>query len=344
MSRHAAITGWGYYAPSKVLTNHDLETMVDTSDEWIRTRTGISERRIAEAHDTTTSMAMASARKALDKSGLSPIDLDLIICATTTPDGLLPSVACIVQEKLGAANAGAFDLNAACSGFVYSLIVASQFIESGTYDRILVVAGETLSRFINWKDRSTCILFGDGSGAVVLEATNQECGVLSAVLGSQGDINHLLAIEANETEEPQHITTLADGHQVIKMKGNEVFKFAVRSMVQAANEALSKANLSSSQVAKVIPHQANVRIIKATQESLGLTEDKIFVNVDRYGNTSAASVPIALCEFLESEQPAPGDNLLFVAFGGGLTWASAVVRWADIDAIIARREEEPYAF
>lgn len=343
MPRYAAVTGWGHYAPEKVLTNKDLECIVDTNDEWIRTRTGILERRIAGPDETTGSMCTAAAKRALERARMASIDLDLVICASTTPDHLLPATACLVQHQIGAANAGAFDLNTACTGFVYALVAGSQFIQSGAYDRVLVVAGETLSRFLNWKDRNTCILFGDGAGAVVLEATDQPCGLLSSVLGSQGDGGHLLSIEGGGAARPASPETLASGEHFITMKGNEIFKFAVRSMGQAASEAMAKANISPSQVRKVIPHQANVRILKATQDALGLPWETMFVNVDRYGNTSAASVPIALSEFLETEEVLPGDNLLFVAFGGGLTWAAALLRWADVRAIVAEREEGPYA-
>ncbi|MEJ7654581.1 MAG: beta-ketoacyl-ACP synthase III [Chloroflexia bacterium] len=343
MPRYAAVTGWGHYAPEKVLTNKDLESIVDTNDEWIRTRTGISERRIAAPDESTSSMCSVAARRALDQAQMAAIDLDLVICASTTPDHLLPATACLIQHNLGAANAGAFDLNTACTGFVYALVVGTQFIQSGTYDRVLVVAGETLSRFLNWNDRNTCILFGDGAGAVVLEATDQPCGVLSSVLGSQGDGAHLLTIEGGGSKMPSSAESVASGEHYIHMKGSEIFKFAVRSMGQSAGEALSKAKITTSDLRKVIPHQANIRILKATQEALGLPWESLFINMDRYGNTSAASVPIALSEFIECEGASPGDNLLFVAFGGGLTWAAAVLRWADVDAIIAKRVEGPYA-
>jgi 3-oxoacyl-[acyl-carrier-protein] synthase-3 len=338
MRRYAAITGWGCHVPEKVLTNGELETLVKTSDEWIRSRTGIAERRLAGPDETTSSMCTLAARKALERAHLSAHDLDLVICATTTPDHLLPATGCVIQERLGAVNAGAFDLNAACTGFVYGLVVGSQFIQTGTYSRVLVVAGETLSRFVNWKDRQTCVLFGDGAGAVVLEATTDECGLLSSVLGCRGDVKHLLAIEAGGSAKPATSATVAAGDHYLTMRGNEVFKVAVRSMCRAALQALQKVNLSVADVRKVIPHQANMRILQATQEALGMSQDKIFVNVHRYGNTAAASVPLALSEFLGVERVEPGDNLLLVAFGGGLTWASAVVRWADVEAIIARRE------
>jgi len=343
MCRHAAITGWGFCVPEKVLTNYDLEKMVDTSDEWIRTRTGIVERRIASSDQTTSSMGVIAAQRALDKAHLAAIDLDLILCATCTPDHLIPATACLIQHELGAVNAAALDINAACSGFVYALVTASQFIMSGTYDRVLIVAAETLSRFVNWQDRNTCILFGDGAGAVLLEATDQDGGLISSVLGAQGDVGRLLTIEGGGSAKPANPDTLANGEHCIRMKGNEVFKFAVRSMGLTAKQAIDKAGLKPEDIRKVIPHQANIRIIKATQEALGIPWEKVFVNVDRYGNTSAASVPIALCEFLETEEVSPGDNLLFVAFGGGLTWGAAVVRWIDVESHISERVEGPYA-
>jgi 3-oxoacyl-[acyl-carrier-protein] synthase-3 len=343
MPRHAAVTGWGHYAPEKVLTNHDLEALVDTSDEWIRTRTGICERRIAAPDETTASMAAQASERALERAQLGAIDLDLIICATTTPDHLMPATAPLIGQRIGAVNAGAFDLNTACTGFVYALVVGSQFIQTGAYDRVLVIGSEVFSRFLDWEDRNTCILFGDGAGAVLLEATDEECGVLSFVLGAEGGGGNLLTIEAGGSARPATAETVASGDHYVRMRGNEVFKFAVRSMGQAASEALAKAGLTGADLSVVIPHQANVRILKATQAALGLPWEKMYVNVDRYGNTSAASAPIALSEYLDTEGARPGDHILFVAFGGGLTWASAVLRWADRDALIRQRTEGPYA-
>jgi 3-oxoacyl-[acyl-carrier-protein] synthase-3 len=337
MLRHAAITGWGHYLPEKVLSNKDLEPVVDTSDEWIRSRTGISERRIAAPGETTSSMCAIAGRQALQRAELDAREVDLVICATTTPDHLLPATSCLVQQKLDAANAGAFDLNAACTGSLAALIVGTQFIQCGTYNRVLVVAGETLSRFLNWKDRSTSILFGDGAAAVLLEATEQDCGVLSTALGCRGDVEHMLAIEAGGCSRPATAETVAHGDHYVRMRGNELFKFAVRGMTYAAKEAVAKANLMLKDIHKIIPHQANLRIITATQEALELTAAQVFVNVERYGNTGTASVPIALAELLATEPVQPGDHVLLVAFGGGVTWASALVRWADVAAIIATR-------
>ncbi len=329
-ARNAAITGWGSYTPAKILNNADLAKTVDTSDEWIRTRTGIRERRIAGPGETTASMCALAGQRALERAGLAARDLDLILCATTTPDHLLPATGCLVQHRLGANRAGAFDLNTACTGFIYALVVGSQFIQAGTYQRILVVSGETLSRFTDWKDRNTCILFGDGAAAVVLEATAQDCGVLGPVLGSRGDVDFLLTIEAGGCARPADADTVAGGGHCIKMRGNDVFKFAVRSMTQAALDSVARAGLSLDDMRMVLPHQANLRIISATQEALDLPAEKVFVNVDRYGNTGAASVGLALAEFVDREALRAGDNLLLISFGGGLTWAAAVVRWADL--------------
>jgi 3-oxoacyl-[acyl-carrier-protein] synthase-3 len=339
MMRYAAITGWGHCLPERVLTNKELESRIDTSDEWIWTRTGIRERRIAGPGETTASLCTAAARRALACAALAPAELDLVIYATTTPDHLLPNTGSVVQQRLGAGHAGAFDLNAACTGFVYALAAGAQFIRAGALERVLVVGGETLSRFLNWRDRGTCVLFGDGAGAVVLEATEQECGVLSTVLGSRGDTDHLLAIEAGGSAKPPTADTVARGEHYITMRGSDIFRLAVRSMSRAAGEALHKAGVAAADLRAVIAHQANVRILRSTQEALGLPWEKFVVNVDRYGNTGAASVALALSEFLSAGPVRPGDNLLLATFGGGLTWASAVVRWGDVEAILAQREE-----
>lgn len=336
MGMQAAITGWGWHRPDRVLKNEDLERLVDTDDAWIRSRTGIERRHLAGPEETTVSMGLEAARAALAQAELSPLDLDLIICTTTTPDHLLPSSACLIQRRLGADRAGAFDMNAACSGFLYGLTTGSQFIQAGTYRRVLVVASETLSRFTDWKDRSTCVLFGDGAGAVVLEATHQKAGLLGSVLGSRGDVDGSLTIEAGGSALPATADTCAQGRHYIRMRGNEVFKLAVRHMVQAAREALDKAGLRAQDIRTVIPHQANLRIIAATQEMLGLPEEQLFINVQRQGNTGASSVAMALSDLLEQCPARAGDHFLFMAFGGGFTWAATVLRWADLAAI--RRE------
>jgi 3-oxoacyl-[acyl-carrier-protein] synthase-3 len=338
MSVNAAISGWGWFSPTRVLTNRDLEALIDTNDEWIRSRTGVAERRLAGPDDTTASMGLRAARQALAEARLAPGDLDLVICTTTTPDYLLPATACLIQQQLGADRAGAFDVNAACSGFVYALSIGSQFIQAGTCKRVLVVASETLSRFTNWRDRGTCILFGDGAAAVVLEATSQPAGVLSTVLGSRGDVDKMLVIEAGGSARPATAETVAAGEHFIRMRGNEVFKMAVRNMAQAAQEALAKAGLTLRDVRAVIPHQANQRIIAATQQALGIDAGRVFLNVARHGNTGAASVPIALGEYLRANPAEAGENFLMVAFGGGLTWGAAVLRWADLAALRLERD------
>lgn len=337
MAMMAAITGWGWHCPEKVLNNQDLEKIVATNDHWIRSRTGIRQRHVVSQGETTGSMSLHAARAALEQAELDPADLDLVICGTTTPDYLLPATACLIQQQLGASRAGAFDLNAACSSFIYGLTVGSQFIQTGTFKRVLVVSGEALTSFTNWQDRNTCVLFGDGAAAVILEATTQNAGVLSTVLGSRGDVEGLLTIEAGGCAKPATAETVAAGDHYVRMRGNEIFKSAVRSMVQAAQEALVKAKLSLNDISAVIPHQANSRIITATQEMLGVEPEKVFVNVDRYGNTGAASVPLAFGEYIASHPVRVGDHFLMVAFGGGLTWGAAVVRWADVAAVKRER-------
>jgi 3-oxoacyl-[acyl-carrier-protein] synthase-3 len=337
---YAAITGWGSYIPSRVMSNHDLEKVVDTNDAWIRSRTGIAERRIAGPKESTSTMAMIAAGRALEQAQLAPRDVDLVICASTTPDYLLPATACLIQQELGCTQAGAFDLNAACSGFVYGLAVASQFIQAGGARRVLLITSETLTRFVNWEDRNTCVLFGDGAGAVVLEGTPQRTGVLSFALGSRGDVERMLVIEAGGSALPASAETVAQKAHLIRMRGNEVFKMAVRNMTQTAREALARAELRLDEVRAVIPHQANLRILTATQEALELPTDKMFINVDRCGNTGAASIPLALGEYLQAHPAQVGDNFLLVAFGGGLTWGACVLRWADVAAIVKERAQK----
>jgi 3-oxoacyl-[acyl-carrier-protein] synthase-3 len=312
--------------PDRVLTNTDLETLVETTDEWIMARTGIRERRIVGPTDTTTSLAVAAARQALDRAGIGADDIDLIVAATCTPDQFLVSQACLVQAELGG-TAGAFDLGAACAGFVYALSVGSQFIQTGVYDRVLVIGADTLTRFVDYTDRSTCILFGDGAGAVVLEATDQPRGLLSTVLGADGAGHKHLYIPGWGSLVPESAELFPEFRPYLQMNGREVFKFAVRVMGNAAIQAVEQAGLSLGDVDMLIPHQANYRIIEAAAKRLNLPMEKIWVNVDRYGNTSAASVPIALCEAEAAGKLDEGDNVVFVAFGGGLAWAAGVVRW-----------------
>lgn len=328
MAKFAAITGWGSAVPERVLTNADLEKIVDTSDEWITTRTGIRERHILSQGESTSTLAVAASRKALEQAGVSPWQVELVICCTASPDFLFPATACLVQHEIGAENAGAFDLEAGCSGFIYGLSVGTQFIKSGAYKTVLVVGAEALSRFIDWTDRTTCILFADGAGAVLLQASDHKSGLLSFVLGSHGVGADLIKLPAGAATAPASEQTLADGGHFIKMNGQEVYRFAVRIMGDSALEALEKAGLTTADISLFVPHQANLRIITSIAERLGLDPGKVFVDIDKYGNTSAASIPIALCEAIEQGRIKPGDNVLFLAFGAGLTSGAAIVKWA----------------
>lgn len=324
--RYAAITGWGMAVPERVLTNADLEKMVDTSDEWIVSRTGIKQRHVVGPDDSTTSLAVTAARRALDRAGLTADDIDLIIVGTCTPDQFLVSQACLVQAEIGG-NAGAFDLGAACSGFVYALSTGSQFVQTGAYDRVLVIGVDTLTRFVDYSDRTTCILFGDGAGACVIEASDQPRGLLSTVLGADGAGSKHLYIPGWGAFVPETAGIFPEYRPYLQMNGNEVFKFAVRVMGDAAAEAVEQAGLQFSDIDMLIPHQANLRIIDAAARRLDIPRERVWVNLDRYGNTSAATIPIALCEAEAAGQLKEGDNLVFVAFGGGLSWAAGVVRW-----------------
>jgi 3-oxoacyl-[acyl-carrier-protein] synthase-3 len=315
------------YVPSEVLTNDDLASMVDTSNDWIRTRTGILERRIATPEDTTATMAIRAAWDALRVANANPAKLDLIIVATATPDYPFPATACLVQDALGAARAGAFDLSAGCTGFVYALAIGSQVIISGAYDQVLIIGAETLSRIVNWTDRNTCVLFGDGAGAVLLQASDVPGGVLSAVLGADGSGGDLLMLPAGGSRHPASAETVAQDMHYIQMNGREIFRFATRVTAKAAKQALAEANVHLEDISLFISHQANGRIIQSASKSLKLPPEKVFVNLDRYGNTSAASVPIALCEAIEQGRLKRGDYLVTVSFGAGLTWAAAVVKW-----------------
>lgn len=329
MAWYAAIAGWGKCLPERVLTNQDLERMVDTSDEWIRTRTGIVERRLVAEGESTSTLATRAARQALERADLAPFALDLIIVATATPDYLFPATACLVQNELGALHAGAFDLEAACSGFLYALAVGTQFIRSGVYENVLVVAAEALSRFVNWQDRNTCVLFGDGAGAVVLRATSRRRGLLASTLGAYGAGGDLLIQPAGGSARPASAETVATGQHHIHMKGNEVFRFAVRSMGQATQEVLQKAGLTTADIALFVPHQANLRIIEALAEKLTLPPERVYINVQRYGNMSAATIPIAICEAAEEGRLHEGDFVVATAFGAGLTWAAGVIEWGE---------------
>lgn len=320
------ISGIGIFVPDNIVTNHDLESRVDTTDEWIVSRTGIRQRRIAEANICTSDMGEKAAAKALEHAGLHATDIDLIIVATMSPDLPWPATACIVQAKLGAYQAAAFDLAAGCSGMVYAMATATQFIAGGLYKRVLVIGSETMSRLVNWEDRGTCVLFGDGASAVILEEVAQG-GFLSFELGADGrGVEHLYQ-PAGGSKLPATAETVANKQHYLVMNGREVFKFAVRVMGEAASKVIAKAGLSKDEVDYFVPHQANIRIIEAAAKKLDLPMEKVFVNVDKYGNTSAASIGIALYEALHDGKLKPGDKVVLVGFGTGLTWAAAVLEW-----------------
>jgi 3-oxoacyl-[acyl-carrier-protein] synthase-3 len=325
--RTCSITGVGSYIPAKVLTNTELEKMVKTSDEWITTRTGIKERRIAAANEFTSDMGAKAARRALKKAGVTASQVDLIIVATITPDMPFPPTACLVQQKLGARRAAAFDLEAACSGFIYGLEIAQQFIMSRTYDTVLVIGAEKLSSIIDWNDRNTCVLFGDGAGAAVLQNRPHAHGLLTAVMGADGENANLLFMPGGGSRCPASTASVNGRLHYLRMNGKETFKNAVQAMYTAAREALRRCEIDISQIKCVIPHQANRRIIDAVGERLGTQPGQLFVNLEKYGNTSAASVAIALDEAVESGRIQRGDLILLVVFGAGLTWGAAVIEW-----------------
>jgi 3-oxoacyl-[acyl-carrier-protein] synthase-3 len=325
--RYAHITGWGMAVPKKILTNKDLEKIVDTNDEWIVSRTGIRERRIAGANDTTASLAAEAALQALEVANLHPSDLDLIIVSTSSPDYIFPATACLVQDQIGAVRAGAFDLLAECTGFVYAVNLGSQAIKSNGANNVLVIGSETLSRIVNWKDRNTCILFGDGAGAFVIQASEEPGGVISAVLRSDGSGADLLSVPASGSRHPASMQTLYDGLHYIQMNGREVFRFATRVMAEASQQAIESANLTMDDIQIVIPHQANSRIIEAAARGLNIPMERVMMNLERYGNTSTASIPIATIEAVQTERLKPGDKTVMVAFGSGLTWGAVLVEW-----------------
>jgi 3-oxoacyl-[acyl-carrier-protein] synthase-3 len=327
MAKYAAITGWGMAVPERVLTNADLERVVDTSDEWIRARTGIRERRVVEPGESTSTLATEAGRRALARAGLTPDAIDLIILATCTPDRPFPATSCTVQANLGIPNAGAFDIAAACSGFVYGLGVATSMVRGGMARNLLFIAADIFTHYINWNDRNTCVLFGDGAGAVVLQPSDEPLGLLSCLLGASGKHEDLMAVDAGGTRMPATAELLEQGRQYVYMQGREVFKLAVRGMGDSSLQAIADAGLTPHDIALVVPHQANLRIIEATAKRLDMPMERVFVNLDRYGNTSAATIPIALVEAVEQGRLKEGDNVLITAFGGGLTWGSAVVRW-----------------
>ena len=324
---YAHITGWGMSAPERILTNDELSKVVDTNDAWIRERTGIRERRIAREDQFPSTLAVEASIKALRVAHLRPTDLDLIICSTSSPEYIFPATACLIQDQLGATKAGAFDLLAACSGFIYALNMGAQAIRSGSIKSALIIGSETLSRFINWKDRNTCILFGDGAGAFVLQASEQPGGVLAAVMHSDGSGGDLLTLAGGGSRYPASESTLVNGQHYIQMDGKEVFRFATRVMASATQEVLACAGLTLDQVQWIIPHQANIRIIEAAARGLKLPMDRFVVNLERYGNTSTASIPMAMVEALEKGQIKAGDKIVMVGFGGGLTWGALAAEW-----------------
>jgi 3-oxoacyl-[acyl-carrier-protein] synthase-3 len=319
---YAHIVGWGMAVPENVMTNDDMAAIVETDNEWIVSRTGIRERRIAGEKESTATLAYKAAQSALEEADILPDDIDLIVVATSTPEHVFPSTASLVQDWLGATNAGAFDLAAACSGFVYALNMAADSIKSGSIQTAVVIGSETMSRVLDWQDRSTCILFGDGAGAVVLQASSEEGGVLSSVLGSDGAGADLLAIPTSNSRE-------LNGHKVQKMHmaGSEVFKFATRVVDESIREAVADAGIQLKDVSLVVPHQANQRILASASKKLGIDLDRWVSNLDRYGNTSAASIPLALAEAVKAGRVKANDYLVFIGFGGGLSWASMVVKW-----------------
>jgi 3-oxoacyl-[acyl-carrier-protein] synthase-3 len=323
----AIITGTGMSVPARVVTNPDLEAMVDTSDEWIVARTGIRERRIAGPEEVVSDHAAAAGMRALEAAGVPPEDVDLILLATVTPDMPIPASACTVQHLLGAKNAWAFDLQAGCSGFIYAQSVAKQFLLTGKSRHVLVIGAELLSKYLDWNDRATCVIFADGAGATLMSQGTPPRGVLASVMHTDGSMADFICMPGGGCRRPASAASLAEGLHFVKMRGNETFKIAVRSLEEVAREAMAQAGVTAADVAWFVPHQANRRIIDAVGERLGIGPERCYVNVDRFGNTSAASIPIALDEAVRSGKIAKDDLVLMAAFGAGLTWAASVVRW-----------------
>lgn len=320
-------TAVGSYVPERIMTNADMEKIVDTTDEWITTRTGIKERRIAAENEFTSDMAAKAAQRAMERAGVTADQIDLIIVATITPDMMFPSTACLVQSKIGAKRAAAFDIEAACSGFIYAMEIGQQFIMSRTYETVLIIGAERLSSIVDWKDRNTCVLFGDGAGAAILQHRPDAHGLLTACMGADGDKAMLLCMPGGGSRIPATADSVEAGLHHLQMDGKETFKNAVNAMMSAATEALRRCEIDITQIKLVIPHQANRRIIDAVTERLKVKPDQVFVNLDKYGNTSAASVAIALDEAVQQNRLQRGDLALLVVFGAGLTWAAAVIEW-----------------
>jgi 3-oxoacyl-[acyl-carrier-protein] synthase III len=331
LATYAHVVGWGKYLPKKVITNHDIAASLDTSDEWIRSRTGISERRLASCNETATSMAIASAQLALEKAGLTPSVIDLIIVATATQEYRFPATACLVQHALGAINAGAYDLSAACSGFIYALTMGAAIIQSGLAKTVLVIGSETISRFLNERDSKTYPLFGDGAGALVLQADERPGGVLSTILGADGSrAEHLSLLSGNcKNNRPhQYLENIDDSCQTIKMDGPKIHRFAIQTIGRVTRQVCDKIGLNLEEISLFIPHQANMRIIESAFKQINISRDKVFTNLNKYGNTGAASIPIGLCEAIEEGRIQNKDKLVLIGFGGGLSWGATLVEWS----------------
>ncbi len=324
-SRYAHITGWGMAVPERVLTNKDIARLVDTTDEWIIQRTGIKERRVAEDQETTTSLSIEAAQRALEVADVLPETVDMVIVATATPEYSFPATACLVQDAIGAEYAAAFDVSAACTGFVTALGIASEAIRCGSINTAVVIGAETLTKVTNWQDRGTCILFGDGAGAFVLQGSDQPGGILSYIMRSDGSGSNLLTLPSIGAIRPPGVAALLD--HTIEMNGREVFRFATKVVAAVTREAVAMAGMKMDDISLIVPHQANRRIIEAAARAMELTEEKFYINVDKYGNTSAASIPIAVCEAVAEKRVRPNDKIVFVGFGGGLTWGAIAAHW-----------------
>lgn len=322
------ILGIGSSLPDKVLTNEDLEKMVDTSDEWITQRTGISQRRILEEDEPAYTLGVKAAVSALEDAGITAEDVNLIIVTTETPDYMSPSTSCIIQREIGASKAAAFDLNAACTGFMYGMTVAEQFVKTGYYKYVLVVGVEALSKATDWEDRNTCILFGDGAGAAVVGAVEDGYGILSTYLGADGSMGHNITIPGVHSDPVEDAKRIHGKKHTIWMDGGAVLKFAVKIMESATNEALDRCGLSIEDINLVVPHQANIRIVEGAAKRLGVSRDKVMISLDKLGNISSASIPVALNQAVKEGKLSKGDNVVLVGFGGGLTWGSTVIKWA----------------